>query len=100
MRLDRAGIQPRTHTQSRKLDEPSRTQQDGNLYPPVVTATPIKTLEGKRRWGEHGESGWGGMQNRGAGGSCPSRLTVPKILDEVLLTGTRLAGGQLPHQSG
>lgn len=46
---DEAGIQPHraaqpqnTYTHSRERDEPSRKQQDGNLDPPVATATPIR----------------------------------------------------------
>ena len=35
-------------TDSRKLDELSRKQQDGNLYPPVTMATPIRHKEASR----------------------------------------------------
>lgn len=35
----------KTDADSRKQDEPSRKQQDGNLYPPIAMATPIRHRE-------------------------------------------------------
>lgn len=49
-----------TGTDSRKQDEPSRKQQDGNLYPPVAMATPIRHREGSGGKEETGEGDEGG----------------------------------------
>lgn len=56
-----------SHTDSRKQNEPSKKQQDGNLYPPVAVATPIRHREASRVR-ENMENGMRvGMQNRGVG---------------------------------
>lgn len=62
------GARPRsTYTDSRKQDEPSRKQQDGNLYLPVAMATPIRHGEASRGREKMGNKRRAGMQSRAVG---------------------------------
>lgn len=70
--MHRAGIQPHREarpqkTDSRKQDEPSRKRQDGNLYPPVAMATPVRHREASHGGENMGNRMRAGMQNRGDG---------------------------------
>lgn len=57
-----------THkTDSGKQDELSSKQQDGNLYPPIAMATPIRHGEASRGRENTGNGMRAGMQNTGDG---------------------------------
>lgn len=59
-------------TDSRKQDEPGKNQQDGNFYPLVAMATPIRVREASRSR-QHGEWNEGGHADEESDEVAPCR---------------------------
>ena len=64
----------KTDTDSRKRDELSRKQQDGNLYPPVAVATPIRHEEESRGSQHMGDWDEGGNAEKGSWWKLPLQV--------------------------
>lgn len=64
----------KTDTDSGTRDEPSRKQQDGNLYPPVAVATPIRHEEESRGSQHMGDWDEGGNAEKGSWWKLPLQV--------------------------